>query len=268
MANTKVITPNQQVAITISLPNPSVVAAKAFKKASELFSVIYNPLRKSVTESASYAEGVIKKNSGFSEKLNSLKKFNKKKLLKIAFPVVGVLVAIIAIVAIVKNLPDAQSTPSTASSVNGVQTQEAIAVQNIDKLMNFPLKDANAKEVGKFEYTIQNAELRRQIVVQGRNATAVSGRVFLIFNLKVKNSLDKALQINTRDYLRITLAGNPSEKLAADIHNDPVEVQAISTKYTRVGLAIDEKDAHKPIELQIGEIGGTKQTITLNFKFK
>ncbi len=266
MANSKTISSNQQVAITISLPNPSAVFAKISKKVQVLFSVIYNPLRKGAAQTASYAGEAMKKSS-FSEKFNNLKKYNRKKLLRMAFPILLIVIALGVVVAIVTNLPDAQSTPNTAKNSSGTQIRNALAVQDINKLMKFPLRDANGKEVGKFEYDIQNAEIRKQIVVQGRSATAVSGRVFLIFNLKMKNNLDKALQLNTRDYIRISVAGNPSEKLAADIHNDPAEVQAISTKYTRIGLAIDEKDAQKPIEVSIGEIGGAKQTITLNFKF-
>ena len=266
MANTKTISSNQQVAITISLPSPSAVLAKASQKSKALFSVIYNPLRKSVSQSSSFATDAIKKSS-FSEKFNNLKKYDRKKLMRMALPILLVVIVLGVVVAIVKNLPDAQSNPNSDGSAD-IKIAGALATQNLDKVNKFPLKDENGKEVGKFEYTVQNAELRKQILVQGRSATAVSGRVFLIFNIKINNTLDKALQINTRDYIRISLPSNPSEKLAADIHNDPVEVQAISTKYTRIGLAIDEKDAKKPIEIQVGEIGGDKQTITLNFNFK
>lgn len=291
MANTKSISSNQQVAITISLPNPAVIFSNTIKKAKVLFarqeniflsrltlarklekmlfSVIYNPLRKSVIQSTSFAGEVMKKSS-FSEKFKAFRKLNRKKLFKMVFPIVLIVIVLGVAIAIVKNLPDAQSTPTAISNSSSteIKVASALATQNLDKQMQFPLKDANGKEVGKFEYTIQNAEVRKQIVVQGRNATAVSGRVFLIFNLKLKNNLDKALQLNTRDYIRISVASNPSEKLAADIHNDPVEVQAISTKYTRVGLALEEKDAHQPIEITVGEIGGAKQTVTLNFKFR
>jgi len=109
--------------------------------------------------------------------------------------------------------------------------------------------------------------LQKQIIVQGQRASAVNGRVFLILNLKITNNLEQTIQLNTRDYLRLIVVSNQSEQLAPDIHNDPAEVQAISTKYTRVGIALDEGDAKKKIQLKIGEINGEKQTIDLNFKY-
>jgi hypothetical protein len=108
-----------------------------------------------------------------------------------------------------------------------------------------------------------DAELRDEIIVKGKQATAIKGRTFLIVNLKITNDFDKTITINTRDYVRLTVNKN-SEKLAPDIHNDPVEIQADSTKYTRVGFPIDDTD--KDLTLTVGEINGPKQTIKLNLK--
>lgn len=70
--------------------------------------------------------------------------------------------------------------------------------------------------------------------------------------------------MNTRDYVRLIIDGNQEEKLAPDIHNDPVEIQAISTKQTRLGFAIDDND--KSLALQVGEIDGEKEVIELNLR--
>jgi hypothetical protein len=78
--------------------------------------------------------------------------------------------------------------------------------------------------------------------------------------------LDKGIEINSRDYVRLIVDGNTKEMLAPEIHNDPVEAQAISTKYTRVGFPINTSD--KNLVLQVGEINGPKQTIKLEFKNK
>jgi hypothetical protein len=52
--------------------------------------------------------------------------------------------------------------------------------------------------------------------------------------------------------------------LAPEIHNDPVEVQALSTKYTRLAFPID--DTYKDLTLYVGEINGHKDAIKLNLK--
>lgn len=154
------------------------------------------------------------------------------------------------------------------TQVNGTQDKriainKPIASQTLNKQFSFPLKDDKDREVSKFSYTIENVELRNEIIVKGQKATSIKGRAFLIFNIKITNTFNKNIQVQSKDYLRLTVNGT-DEKLAADIHNDPVEVQAISTKYTRLGLAINETD--KDIVLQVGEINGKKQTIKLDLK--
>ena len=94
-------------------------------------------------------------------------------------------------------------------------------------------------------------------------AKAVKGRTFLIFNLKITNPYSKSIEINSRDYLRVKLNGK-SEQLASEIHNDPVEIQANSTKYTRIGLPINDND--KNIVLLVGELLGKKETVNLNLQ--
>lgn len=257
MDNNQTLLIPDQISAAPALPSKSVFS-KIKDKLKVMFSVVYNPNRSQSFEDAQ-GFGTTPRSSRFS-KFN-FGGVNKKKAMKIFFPLFIGIIVISGIVAFVRSVPDAQSTPE----VQGVKDGEIIASKTLNKRMQFPIKDEEGEEVGKYEYTITSAELRNKIVVQGRNATAIPGRVFLVFNLKINNTINKPLQLNTRDYIRVTVASNPNEKLAADIHNDPVEVQAISTKYTRVGLAINEGDAKKPIKLQIGEINGSKQVLELNF---
>ncbi len=187
-----------------------------------------------------------------------LPKINKKNILKIVVPLVLVFVVVLVI----------RQVYSANSSVQGVNTTESVdskplETMNLNREFKFPLRNDAGKEVGKLTYIIESAEVRKQIIVKGSRASAVDGRVFLILNLKIVNDLDKGLQINSRDYLRISVNGKTKELFAPDIHNDPVEVQAISTKNTRVGLAINQDD--KNIDLQVGEINGNKEHIKLSF---
>ena len=129
--------------------------------------------------------------------------------------------------------------------------------QDINKEFTFPV-DTNTK----MKFVVENAELDNQIVIKGQEASAVPGRTFLIISLKITNDFNQSIQINTRDYVRLTVNKNENELLAPDIHNDPVEVQAISTKYTRVGFPVNTSD--HDFVLQIGEIKGDKQKISLN----
>lgn len=184
-------------------------------------------------------------------------RLNKKNIFKFLLPVV-------LVVGVALGLKLASGTGSTIQGTNiSISDTKPLAVMTINREFKFPLRDEKGKEVGKLLYTIKDAELRKQIIVKGKRATAVDGRIFLIINLKIVNDLNQGLEVNSRDYIRVTVNGNTRELFAPDIHNDPVEVQAISTKNTRVGLAINETD--KNIELRVGEINGAKETIKLNF---
>jgi len=133
---------------------------------------------------------------------------------------------------------------------------------SLDKEFKFPIVDAAGREVTKISYVIQNAQLQDQIIIQGQTATAISGRTFLILNLKLRNDSSSGIQMSARDYIRLNV-NNASDWLAADIHNDPVEVQPISTKFTRLGFPINKAD--KDFKLQIGEIKGQKTTLPITF---
>lgn len=150
-----------------------------------------------------------------------------------------------------------------APSTGQVNAPTPIATQQLNKTFEFPLLDENGKEVSKISYTLQNANLQNAFIYQGKLATAVKGRVFLIFDLKIKNPYTKTIEINAKDYIRIKL-NNSDELLAPEIHNDPVQIQANSTKYTRIGLPINDTD--KNITLFIGELQGKKETVKLNLE--
>lgn len=257
MANTT-LSAQRKLEITISLPTFSFEEFK--KKMNTLFSNIYNPMSSSISSASDHA-------SSRARRIKFPKgdfKFDKK-YFKIILPIVVAVVVIGGLVKIVSSLPDAKSKP--VESTSQTTAPDALSTINLDRTFSFPLKDDKGASVGSFEYVIQSASIQKQIIVQGQRATAVKGREFLILNLKLTNKLKKSIQLNTRDYIRIVNASTSNEQLAPDIHNDPVEVQAISTKFTRIGIALDESAAKKTIQLKVGEIDGTKQNIDLNFKY-
>lgn len=183
---------------------------------------------------------------------------------KVPFIIGIVIVVVIVLLGITVFRGKKSSTVLSSSTTSSQSTQSnSKAVQQINKQMLFPVNDANGKVITQIKYDILTAELTDSIVVNGQTAKATPGREFLIINLKITNDYDKTITINSRDYIRLTV-NDSSEKLAADIHNDPVQVQAISTKYTRLGFPIYTTD--KDLKLEVGEINGPKQTIKLTLQ--
>jgi hypothetical protein len=195
--------------------------------------------------------------SPFSRK--KVRRFIKRSTI-LPFALVGALVIIVGVILLRNASGTTSASPILGTNDKRVDIQKPKATMQINKEYNFPLKDQTGKEVSKFTYRIQNAELRDEIVVKGQAATAVKGRTFLIVNVKITNNYDKDIQLNVKDFVRLIVNGT-GEKLAPDIHNDPVDVQAISTKYTRVGFPINDTD--KDLQLQVGEVTGAKDTIKL-----
>jgi hypothetical protein len=189
-----------------------------------------------------------------------------KKSKYLPFILVGAIVVFILWIAI-GNLPQKLKKNSGAAVAadydSRVELGNPRASQEINKELSFPLKDSTGEEVSKLKFTLQKAELRNEIIVRGERATSVMGKTFLIVSIKIVNDYERSIQINVRDYLRLTV-DNSSEKHAPEIHNDPVEVQAISTKYTRVAFPIDEN--YETLLLQVGEITGKKDIIKLDLK--
>ena len=175
-----------------------------------------------------------------------------------------VLVAVIALVigAVVFFTRGKQSSNAANTSFTSTSNDIEAAVA-IGREFDFPIKDEKGDEITRFKYTIESVEIRKDIIVKGQKATSVDGRKFLILNVKLSNTLDKMVQINTRDYVRLIRNGNPNEQLAPDVHNDPVEVQAISTKLTRIAFPINSTDTD--LQIQVGEIKGEKQLVPIVF---
>mgnify|MGYP001562215832 CR=1 FL=1 len=152
---------------------------------------------------------------------------------------------------------------SNNDSGKRISAPAPVATQMLNKSFEFPLKDDKGKTVSNITYLMESANLQDSFIYQGKLANAVKGRTFLIFNLKITNPYTKTIEVNAKDYVRVKVNGS-SEQLAPEIHNDPVQIQANSTKYTRIGLPINESD--KNIIILIGELTGKKQSINLSLK--
>lgn len=180
-----------------------------------------------------------------------------------------IIIAVVIIIIIVVSISNSHTSSANTQQPAAASAQQAtvakpVATETLNKTFQFPLKDATGKTVSNINYEIQSAEFDNQIIIKGQMATAVAGKTFLVLNLKINNTYDKAVQLNTRDYVRLIVNGNKNEKLAADIHNDPVDVEAISTKFTRLGFPVSSNA--KTLTLEVGQIDGSKQTVKLDLK--
>lgn len=153
---------------------------------------------------------------------------------------------------------------SKGNSGNKINVAAPKKTLELNKDFSFPLKDSTGKTVSAVKYTIQTASLTDEFVVKGQVARSVKGRTFLILDIKIVNDFDKDIQVQSADYVRLSVNGNKTSWAAADAHNDPVTVAAISTKQVKLGFAINEND--HDLLLRVGEINGEKTELPINFK--
>lgn len=186
----------------------------------------------------------------------------KKKLLRI-YAGIAVILVLVGTFFLGRVSKGSSTTPSYADS--RPLGPSVSAQQSISRDFSFPLLDEKGVKVSTIKYRITTADLEDSIIVNGQKATAVKGRTFLVINLEITNNHTQGIQINSKDYIRLQVNG-AGDWIAPDIHNDPVTVQAISTKITRLGFPVNDTD--KDLTLQVGEITGTKQFIKLNLERK
>ena len=255
----------KQEAVSILIPQSSYGIEKIRQKITELFEISYTELRerrKRFNFPFGFAQGG--QLPQFLNKFNFQNfKFNKRNLMLYAILAIILIVVLVGGIKMINQIAPSQQSSSDSKS-GGLKIAGALNAEKLNKDFKFSLRDDKGKEISKFTYSVELAELRKEILIKGQKATAIKGRIFLIINLKIVNTLKQGINVNARDYMRLTVNGNSNELLAPDIHNDPVEVQAISTKHTRVGFAINDNE--KNYVLQVGEIDGGKESIKLNLK--
>jgi len=193
----------------------------------------------------------------FGNKFSKFKKYLTSKNLAIG---IGLIVVFLVVMVIARALGGNDKQNSQVAGVSDNNSQNII---QLNKKFNFPLTDSTGEEVSSIEYEIESAELTDDIFIQGQPTKPIAGRTFLVLSLKVTNDYQQDIEIDTGDYIRVKLDVLGDELLAADMDNDPMKVQAISTKYSRLGYSIPKDFGN--IKLLVGEISGDKEELTLEF---
>jgi len=179
--------------------------------------------------------------------------------------IVIAIVVILGIIVLVNTTVGKSNAQSSNTAVKKNQEVQPIADQIINRVFQFSVKDKTGKVITNFDYKIIDAQLINEVIINGQKYNPIAGKVFLVINLEITNNFTQTITIQPRDYVPI-LMNHSSEKLAPDIYNDPVDVQAISTKPSKLALAINTTD--KNILMQVGEITGTKTIIPLTLIYK
>jgi hypothetical protein len=149
--------------------------------------------------------------------------------------------------------------PVEDTIISPTPTNVLITKKEINETMLIPIKDSEDNTITEIDYKLVSYEFRNEIVAGGKLANSIDGREFLIITLEIKNNSENTIDINSRDYLRLSV--NNDSWLSPEVHNDPVVIQPLSTKITRVGFIVNTTDDN--FSLKLSEIGEEGKTINL-----
>lgn len=131
----------------------------------------------------------------------------------------------------------------------------------LDKTYSYPVTDPQGNKIANIEYKMIEYELTNQVSVNNvYRAIVTDDKEILVFNIELTNDEDGAVNIMSGDYLRLKKNGE-DKLIAPDIDSDPVEVRPQSTKNTKLGFTLLKTD--KDITVEVGELGGNKETIEI-----
>jgi hypothetical protein len=130
------------------------------------------------------------------------KKINKKYLI-IAYPVVFGILVITAFFIGRATAPRSNITQEIRNM------QLAGKKQIINKTFLFPVKSDSGTVLTNVKYQLNSAELQYNIILNGQTASSIKGKVFLILNINLTNDYNKNIQINSRDYVRLSANNDP-----------------------------------------------------------
>lgn len=211
---------------------------------------------KSVTPSIS------KKN--ILKRIFRLPKFHKPSLpnISLRYKIVSAIFVLGAIItAAIYFLPINYSGLNGIPNVAQADSQDANAQVLLNKQFSLPIYGEDGKKTeNSLKISAVNVERTNKILVNGKPASAKSGKDFLLINIEIENSTKDKLNVRPVDFFR--LLGSQDKSYAADVHNDVVKAEPLSIRKTRVGWVVDENQ-HK-FKFLIGEINGEKQTIEVN----
>lgn len=236
--------------VTLNIPSWMMAAskvvdyAKQAKEAGEEAKekALKNPLRNLPTDK-------------FKEKFSSFSSKFKKG------PKIGIAVAVVLLLVVGVIFVSTRNGGAT-SVVSGIKDSgtdySPDSTVAINKTIEIPIRNQDGSDTGdKLKISFSNVEKAKRVLIKSQGATARDGKAFLILNMEIENKTTNQLTVRPVDFIR--LLESDERSFAPDVHNDDIEVEAISIKKTRVGYIVD--DAQSSFKFAIGELSGNKDII-------
>ncbi len=198
----------------------------------------------------------------FFDKVKSLKNlrvYHKAKNWSSAHKKTSIGLALICIIVLlIIGIKASGRDPQTV--VGGTSSSSVQSSVGVNRRFEVPIKTKEGSETGeKLIITITNIDKTDNILIQNKPAKTKEGKTFLVINMEIQNDTKKQLKVKPVDMVR--LVGEDMRNYAPDVHNNEVNVEAVSLRKTRVGYVVNK--GQTKFKLLIGEVRGSQETIEI-----
>ena len=117
------------------------------------------------------------------------------------------------------------------------------------------------RTTGRFNLTVTSTQFADSILVQGKRATPVKGKTFLVINMEIENPFKVSLYAFPVDLFRFVR--EDGQKFAPSVHQGAVRIRPESTKKSNAAFIVLPNE--KKFKIEVGDINSPKETLEITF---
>ena len=227
-----------------------MIKAKTQTTALTLPAYLYSQISDFSDKSSKAIEGRIKN----PLKNVKLPNFGAKRTIYI---VLGVILLIVLAGSVFYFTKGRSKSGSQSDTSNQIVSENGVSAA-LNKKINFPIKDSSGKDTGnQLVVNFTNVERSEKILYKGRPLSPRESKDFIVVNIEIENSTKDRLTVRPADFMR--LVDTQGRQFAADIQTDPIKVEPLSIKRTRIVYIV--ADNLRDLKFLIGQINADRETV-------
>ncbi|OGY32498.1 MAG: hypothetical protein A3A57_03235 [Candidatus Woykebacteria bacterium RIFCSPLOWO2_01_FULL_41_12] len=191
--------------------------------------------------------------SSLAEKISNRRRQWQEKLTRNKVFAIALLVVIILIAGIIFIFGRERSSNTSENLGPSVQINKSYEV--------VARTEKKQRTTGRFKMTITNARFASSVLVQGKRATPIKGKIFLIVDIEIENPHKVQLYAFPVDLFRFIR--EDGQKFAPSVHQGAVLVRPEATKKSNVAFVAEPGE--KKFRIEVGEIGEAKEILEITF---
>ena len=191
--------------------------------------------------------------SSLAEKISNRRRQWQEKLTRNKVFAIALLVVIILIAGIIFIFGRERSSNTSENLGPSVQINKSYEV--------VARTEKKQRTTGRFKMAVTKARFANSVLVQGKRARPVQGKMFLIIDMEIENPHKVQLYAFPVDLFRFIR--EDGQKFAPSVHQGAVLVRPEATKKSNVAFVAEPGE--KKFKIEVGEVGEAKEILEITF---